>query len=49
VIAGGLKGRRRWILIAGLSIVLCLAFLCYEAKMRPQPNTQKSVPIQRTQ
>jgi len=49
VIAGGLKGRRRWILIAGLAIALLLAFLFYQAKMRPQPNTPKSVPIAHSQ
>ena len=46
IVPGGRTGRSIWLYIAVLSIILCLAFLFYEAKTHPtQPTTPKSAPL----
>jgi hypothetical protein len=39
IVPGGRTVRPWWMYIAALSIVLCLAFLFYEAKTRPTQAT----------
>jgi hypothetical protein len=42
----GVNGKRRWLIIALVAIVLFLSFMFYEAKNRPGEPTPKSVPLQ---
>jgi hypothetical protein len=44
IVPGGHAGRPIWLYVAALSIILCLAFLFYEAKTRPVPPTPPTSP-----
>ena len=46
IVPGGRTGRSIWLYIVALCIILCLAFLFYEAKTRPaQPTPSTSPPL----
>jgi hypothetical protein len=43
---GGCTGRSLWLYVVALCVILCLAFLFYEAKTRPaQPTTPTPPPL----
>lgn len=44
IVPGGRTGRPIWLYIAALSLILCLAFIFYEAETRPVQSTIE-VPI----